>query len=167
MSYDVNSKIRYLTDDNAVFVKTSGAMLSVTVEGQEHPVVYLHCSFPHTSREQFISVRTIDNEEIGIIRSLDDFPQATQKLLREQIQIRYFAPKITKLIKVKDEFGYSFFDTETTAGSCRFTVRRGGRNMKMVTEKTLLITDVDGNRFIIEDLYQMSDKEYRMIELSL
>jgi len=159
--------IRYLTKDNATFTNTAGNMLSVKTEGEEHPVVYLHCSFPHTDKRIYVSVRTIENKEIGIIQSIDDFPKDVAEVLEEHIHIRYFAPEITRVIKIKEEFGYSYWETETTSGVCRFTVRSGGGNVKLVAEKRLLINDVDGNRFIIPNLDRLTDKEYRMVEMCM
>lgn len=160
-------KIVYVTPDNATFIKTPGGMLSVTIHGEEHDNVFLHCSFPHTDRRRYVSIRTAENEEVGMIKSLDDFPEDVIQLLEEQIEIRYFAPEILQVLKITEEFGYSYWETETTAGFCRFTVRSGGRNLKFVTETRLLIVDVDGNRFIIPDIDQLSVKEYRMVEMCL
>ena len=159
-------EIRYLTPDNAVFRETEGRLLAVAVSGEEYPVVYLHRSFPHTNQRIHISVRTPENKEVGMIRSLDDFPKETVELLERHIQLRYFAPSITKVLEIREEFGYSFWETETTAGPRRFTVGRGS-NVRIMGEKRLLITDVDGNRYIIENLDQLSEKEYRMVEMSL
>jgi hypothetical protein len=159
--------ILYLTPDNAEFVGTPGNMLAVKVGGSEHSSVFLHCSFPHTDRRLFISVRDTEHKEIGMIRSLDDFPAATVELLERHIQLRYFAPRITKVVSIKEEYGHTYWDTETTAGACRFTVKSGGSNVKMVTEETLLITDVDGNRFVISPFEGLSDKELRMVEMCI
>lgn len=162
------AKLVYLNKENTVFTKTKGNMLSATVNGEEHPVVYLHCSFPHTNKRIFVSVREKENKEIGIIKSLDDdFPKDVVSLLEEQMHIRYFAPIISKVIMIKEEFGYSYWDAETSAGLCRFTVRSGGSNVKLVTDRRLLISDVDGNRFIIEDLDRLSEKEFRMVEMCI
>lgn len=161
------AKITYLTGEMCSFRKTEGQLLAVKVGEVEHPVVYLHCSFPHTNKRIYISVRTSDNKEIGMIRSLDEFPAKTVKLLEEQIQIRYFAPEISKVVRIRDEFGYSYWEVETQAGYCRFTVRSGGGNVKLVTEVRVLITDVDGNRFIIPELEALSEKEYRMVEMCM
>jgi len=159
-------EIVYLTPDMADFEETEGHLLSVRVRGERHPVVYLHCSFPHTSKEEYISVRTIENQEVGIIRTLTDYPEPVQELLRKHIRIRYFTPAITRIIDVKDEFGYSYWNVETTSGNCQFTVGRGN-NIRFVAGQKLLISDVDGNRFVIEDVSALSDKEYRMIETYL
>lgn len=152
-----------LTPDNSQFIETAGQLLSARVQDMEYPAVYLHCSFPHTSAEEYISVRTIENVEIGIIRSLSDFSEPTKELLRKHIRLRYFAPSVQRIIEIKEEFGYSFWSVETSAGLCKFTVGRG-TNVRFVTRKKVLIVDVDGNRFQIEDVDELSDKEYRMLE---
>ncbi|MBS4201146.1 DUF1854 domain-containing protein [Bacillus sp. FJAT-49732] len=159
------AKMKYLTRDNAVFLETEGHMLTVHVDGEVHPAVYLHCSFPHKNNRIFISVRTGENEEIGMIESLDEFQSDTVTLLEEHINLRYFAPEITTINKINEEFGYSYWDTETSSGNCYFTVRSGRGNVTAVTANRVLITDVDGNRFIIKDLNALTEKEYRMVEM--
>lgn len=161
------ARLNYLTADNAQFRITAGNMLSVRVDGEEYPSVYVHCSFPHTNKRLYLSIRTIDNKEVGIIRSLDDLPEDTASLLEERIGIRYFAPEITRVVQVKEEFGYSYWEAETTSGYCRFTVRGGGGNVKLVAPDRLLISDVDGNRFVIANLSGLSDREYRMVEMCM
>lgn len=162
----VAASINYLTADNTLFTLTKGQMLTVQVNDETYTGVYLHCSFPHTNSRIYISIRTKENKEIGIIKSMDeDFPKETVKLLEEQVKIRYFAPEITKILTIKEEFGYSYWDTETNAGNCRFTVRAGGGNVKLVTDHKLLIIDVYGNRFVISNIKELSDKEYRLLEM--
>ncbi|MBS4218448.1 DUF1854 domain-containing protein [Bacillus sp. FJAT-49711] len=159
------AKMNYLTTDNAMFLETEGHMLTIRVDGKVFPAVYLHCSFPHMNNRIFISVRTGEKEEIGIIKSLDEFPSEIVSLLEEHINLRYFAPEITKINKINEEFGYSYWDTETSSGNCYFTVRSGRGNVTVVTTNRVLITDVDGNRFIIKDVAALTDKEYRMVEM--
>ena len=99
------AKIRYLSADNTVFSKTPGNMLSVKVEEEEHPTVYVHCSFPHTNKRIYLSIRTIENKEIGMIRSLDDWPTAMADLLDEQVQMRSCAPESANVGAGKLEVG--------------------------------------------------------------
>lgn len=161
------AQIRYLLPGETVFTRTEGSMLSVRTGDKEHTAVYIHCSFPQTNKRIYLSVRTVDNEEIGMIRSLDEFPEEVQQLLEEQVQLRYFSPEITKVVSIKEEFGYSYWETETTSGLCRFTVRGGSGNIKLVSENRLLVVDVDGNRFVIAHLDQLSEKEFRMVEVCM
>ncbi|MDR0267328.1 DUF1854 domain-containing protein [Paenibacillus sp.] len=161
------AQIRYLSPGDVVFARTEGHMLNAKIGADEFHGVYIHCSFPHTNKRIYLSVRTVDNEEVGMIRSLDEFPEETQRLLEEQVQLRYFAPEITKVLSVKEEFGYSYWEAETSSGLCRFTVRVSGGNVKLMNANRLLIVDVDGNRFIIPFLDRLSDKEYKMVEVCI
>ncbi|MBE9914651.1 DUF1854 domain-containing protein [Paenibacillus donghaensis] len=161
------ARIRYLSPADAIFTRTKGHMLNVRIGDEEYPGVYIHCSFPHTNNRIYLSVRTVDNEEIGMIRSLDDFPEESQQLLEEEVRLRYFAPEITKVLLVKEEFGYFYWEAETTSGLCRFTVRGGAGNVKLMNASRLLIVDVDGNRFVIPCLDRLSDKEYKMVEVCM
>lgn len=161
------ANIFYLTPANSRFYENEGHMLNVDVDGKTHEAVFLHCSFPHMNDRVFISVRTIENQEIGMIKSLDDFPEETVSLLEKHIQLRYFAPEIYKINRIKEEFGYSFWEVETSSGTVQFTVRNGRGNVVAITPQRILITDVDGNRFLIKDIQKLTDREYRMIELLL
>lgn len=159
--------MRWLTPDNAVFSRTPGGLLSVAANGETHPVVYLHCSFPHSRERSYLSVRTAEGKEIGMVSSMDDFPPETVALLEEQVRLRYHAPVITKVIGVREEFGYAYWETETTAGACRFTIRTGGSHVKPVAGDKLVITDVDGNRWTIPHFSGLSEREYRLVEMCM
>lgn len=159
--------ILYLTHADTAFHQSPGHMLHMTVREERFEGVFLHCSFPHSMPRSYISVRSADGKEIGVIRSVNDFPEDERCLLEEHIRLRYFAPEITRVIRIKEEFGYTYWETETTAGNCRFTVRGGGGHVKFVTERKLMVIDVDGNRFVVSDIGKLSDKEYGMIEMYL
>lgn len=164
--------VAYLTPQNAKFTETAGRMLKLDYEGKEYPRVQLHRSFPHSDSRKFISVRSFDpeksvNDEIGLIRDMDDFDEQTAELLEKFLELRYFAPRITKLLNIKDEFGYTFWDTETDQGGCRFVVRKDSRSIIHDTGGEVLVVDVDGDRFVVPDVQALSDKEMKLIELYL
>lgn len=154
-----------LTPDNAVFEETKGHMLNVKVEDKLFERVLIHSSFPHTAPTKYVSVRTDENKEVGLIEDIDLFPNEQKELILKQIKLRYFAPDITKIISVKDEFGYTYWAVDTTSGECRFTVRNGGGSIIHPTGNKYLITDVDGNRFVIPDITRLTAKEYKMIDI--
>ncbi len=154
-----------LTPANAVFEETKGHMLNVKVENKLFERVLIHSSFPHTAPTKYISVRTDENKEVGLIEDIEIFGDEQKELILKQIKLRYFAPEITKIISVKDEFGYTYWAVETTSGECRFTVRNGGGNIIHPTGNKYLITDVDGNRFVISDITKLPPKEYKMIDI--
>lgn len=157
--------MHYITPGDAVFEETPGRLLSLRLNGTEYPQVSLYRSFPHQNPERFISVRDADAKEIGMIRDLTGFDAATQDLLRRFIGLRYFAPKISKLVSLRDEFGYTFWNVETDRGNCRFVVRRDSSEVRLVAHDKVVIVDLDGNRFVIPDYKALTEKERRMLEI--
>ena len=160
---------RYLDTDSLVFERTEGGFLSLRI-GRKKPYqrINVYRSFPLTSRREYISIRDGEDHEIGIIMSLDDLPVDTARLLDEELDRRYFAPVIEKIVSLKEEFGYIYWDVVSDAGSCRFTVKGGENNVSLLSGDTLLIIDVDGNRFEFPDYENRADsKSLKLIETML
>ena len=127
--------------------------------------VYL--TFPLTNPEEFISIREADEKakEIGIVEKLSALPADQQEMLREQIKLRYFMPSITKVLDVKDEYGYAYWNVVTTFGACRFTTQMSGDAVVHLSDSRLLVTDIDGNRYEIPDFYSLSVIERKKLDL--
>lgn len=165
-------EVRSLTKDNAVFARTEGGFVALTYttesgEVKTYPRVAVHRCFPFSDPAHFISIREPDGNgrEIGLIEDLGELPPEMQDMLTEQLRLRYFAPKIIKINRIHDEYGYSYWDALTDKGACRFTVRSGGGSVYPIGKNRYLINDIDGNRFEIPDLQRLSAKEIRMVDL--
>jgi len=165
---DEYSTIKYLEPEDSTFARTQGGFLSLNIKaGESYNRVNLHRAFPFTSMSELISVRDSEGNEIGMIRSLNDYPTDVARLLDEDMDRRYFAPVIHKINSIKEEFGYSYWDVVTDAGQCRFTVRGGSSSINFVTDVRMVIVDVDGNRFEIADYKLLDDKSYKRLEIYL
>ena len=165
-------RIRYLNPTNAVFKATGTGFLSLRLsEGAEeyYPRVQVVRMFPFTDKDEFLSVRTPDerSKEIGIVRTLSDFDRETAALLSEQLKLRYFTPIITKILSIKDEYGYAYFDVVTDHGACRFTIQMGGNAITHLSDVRILIQDIDENRFEIPDVTALSPAERKKLDLFL
>ena len=161
------TETRLLTAENTFFEVTEGKMLNATVDGYKFERVQVHSSFPHSDPTHYISIRTKENKEVGLIRDISVFSDEQRGILENEMKIRYFSPVITHIIKVKDDHGYIHWAVDTDCGECRFTVRGGGGSVIQPTRDRYVITDVDGNRFIIPDVKALPVKEYRMIDIFL
>ncbi len=164
-----------LTPENAHFTRSRGGMVSLTLTGEKgeeffERVVILR-SFPITAPREFLSVRQPDvrkkgqGAEIGMIRSLDDFDEETQALIGEELELRYFTPTITKIYSIKDKFGYSYWEAETTAGKVSFILSNPFANIRSLEDGRVYITDMDGNSFTIPDPAALDRASYRRIEV--
>ena len=160
--------IEYLDPEKARFAKTEGGFLSLKI-GRKKLLdrVNLYRSFPLSMPDKLISVRDSEDCEIAVIASLHDFSPEMIALIQEELNRRYFAPTIQKLVSLKDEFGYTYWDVETDSGFCRFTVKGGENNVSLLSENTLLIIDVDGNRFEFPDFQKSDAKSVKTIDTML
>lgn len=161
--------LHYLTKENAVFERTEGGFLSLRYNGQTWERIQVIRLFPFTEPDRFISIRTVEerSHEIGVIESLKDVDKATREMILEQLNLHYFTPVIEKILDIKDEYGYAYFHVMTDRGECRFTINMGSNAVARLSDSRLLITDLDENRFEIRDVFALTQKEQRKLDLFL
>lgn len=159
--------IRAITAENAVFARTEGGFVSLEYAGKHYARVAVHRCFPHSDPDKYISIREPDGDgrEIGLVEDLTALAPQVREMLEEQMNLRYFAPKILKVHDVKSEYGYSYWDVTTDRGRCRFTAHFGGGSVYSIGKDRYLVNDLDGNRFEIPDLYALSAKEIKKLDL--
>ena len=155
----------WLTQENASFAMRNG-LLYLTYDGKETRVT-LRRAFPFDTLWEFISVLNEDEDELGIVRDLDLFEEDERKILREELERRYYSPKILKILSFKERYGFSYWRVETAEGEMRFTLHDTYKNLVHISEKRVILLDVDGNRFEIPDVTALDRKSYRKIELYL
>lgn len=155
-----------LTPENAVFSRTENGILQIRLQnGNYDGRAYLSLNFPFQTKEKYISVLDEEKNEIGMISSVSDFDEAVQEILREEIRMKYFAPKILKITKLTERFGFSYWDCETDLGPLSFAVKDTYRSMIRVSDDRIFIVDSDGCRYEIESLKALDKKSYSKLEL--
>ncbi len=164
-----------LTPENARFTKSKGGMISLELDGPEgHEVferVIVLRSFPVTAPDEFLSVREPDTRkkgrgaELGMIRRLSDFDEDTRALINDEMDLRYFTPEVKKITSVKDKFGYSYWEAETTAGKVSFVLNNPFSQIRVLEDMRIYISDMDGNSFVIPDPAKLDRASYRRIEI--
>ncbi len=173
--------ITYITNDNASFCR-EGDFLSLrvtlpeskgfdgeTVGGEKYyDRIYLHRSFPYEHPYEYISVLDRDNVEIGLIADINIFDGETAEMLRRELDRKYFAPVISKIISVKERYGYSYWEVIADDGRrLSFTMRDTFRSILKVTPEHVFLTDNDSNRYEIKDTEALDRKSFKKIELYL
>lgn len=160
-------EMRFLNKENAQFSRTDGGFVSLKTKDKEYDRVGVYLTFPLTNPEEFISIREADEKakEIGIVEKLSVLSKDQQDMLREQIKLRYFMPVITKVLDIKDEYGYAYWNVITSFGACRFTTQMSGDAVVSLSDSRYLVTDIDGNRYEIPDFYQLGVMERKKLDL--
>ncbi len=169
-------RLRYLTDKNTAFARTNGGFVSLDIPAdgdapaEHYDRIRVVRSFPFTSPETYISIRTVEEKsrEIGIIRDLNkDVSKETREMLTEQMSLRYFTPVITKINDIKEEYGHAYFDVETNEGPCKFVIYMNASSVVNLSDVRLMISDLDGNRFEIPDYTKLTSAELKKLDLFL
>jgi hypothetical protein len=126
---------------------------------------YLHvramAAFPLTRPATFIGLADGQNKQICMIQDLSDLDADSQAMVKELLEVRYFAPRITRILQAKDEFGVIQWKVETDRGPRDFFVRNLRDSLMDLSEGEQLLTDVDGNRFIVPELTKL-DRDSRL-----
>ncbi|MBE6602365.1 MAG: DUF1854 domain-containing protein [Ruminococcaceae bacterium] len=155
----------WLTAENASFACKNG-LLFVTYGGEEKRA-FLSRQFPFDFLWEFISVLDEEQAEIGIIRRLSDFEGEAYALLRTELEHRYFAPTVIRILSVKERYGFSYWKVVTEEGNVSFTLHDTFRSIIRAGEHRLIFMDVNGNRFELPDVEKLDRKSYKKIELYL
>lgn len=131
------------------------------------PRIYLHRAFPFDKPFEYISVLDKDMKELGLISSIDDFPPETARMLREELERKYYAPVIKTIHSVNERFGFSYWKVTTDEGDLSFTLQDTYRSILKAGGGRVFIVDMDGNRFDIPNVEELDFKSYKKIELYL
>ena len=167
-----------ITAENTKFKRSPSGLVSLELTRPDgkieefERIVAIRC-FPVTNPQEFVSVREPDSKkkgrgkEIGMIRRMADMPKETQALLNEELDRRYFTPEILRITGMKEKFGYSYWDVDTTAGRVTFVLNNPFSNIRVLEDNSVFINDIDGNCFKIPDVAKLDAQSLRKIEIYL
>ena len=178
------AEIAYLTAENSRFYRTKNGFPALEAvlpkfgddlesNADKTPVkqdlgrVFFHRCFPFETPDEYISVLNKDGREYAMIRNLSEMPDESQEIIRAELDRKYLCPTVTKIKSLKEKLGYSFWEVETDKGDMSFSMHDTYRNIARVGDGMLIINDVDGNRYRIDDVAALDRKSFKKIELYL
>lgn len=165
------ANVRYLTKDSIKFYETEGGLLGAELDGRDMGRVDVLRLFPLHMKDKFLSVRRQPetnrdrNTEVGIIEDIAPFSDGQRKMLEKDLDKRYFVPKILKVTSVKEEFGHTYWETLTSAGERSFTTFDMNSSLIKTGERSVILIDVDGSRYEIEDVGKIGDKALKILDI--
>ena len=109
-------------------------------------------AFPISNAQQYIGFLDGAGKDIGILEDPSLLDEESRAILEEDIELRYFVPVVTRVHKVKVEFGTVYWSVETTRGPREVIVRNLRDNLQELSAVRVQVTDVDGNRVEFPDI---------------
>lgn len=158
--------IIYINNADIEFYRTDGGLLGGKYKDYNGRV-NLYRVFPLTEKTRYISVRDNDLNELGIIADMAVFGKDKQDLINEELDRRYFVPKITKIIDARQDFGTFFMNVETTSGKRLFSMRDLANNIIRTQHNSIILIDVDGSRYELENPEKNAGKAMKFLDIWL
>ena len=130
--------------------------------------VFLHRAFPFELLWKYISVLGDDGKEKGVIYDINDFSEEITALIKTELERKYYSPTVKSIDSLKERYGFSYWRVTLSDGrSLNFTMQDTFRNIVHTGDDSLLLLDVDGNRYAVKSVSGLYRKSYRKIELYL
>jgi len=127
--------------------------------------VFLHRTFPYENPFEYISVLNSSNEEICMIKKVDEIDG--KDLIVSELNQMYYEPEIMKILELREQMGFTYVKAVTDGGLRTMTVRDIFRSITHISSNYIYITDIYGNRYTIKDLEKLDKKSYKKLELFL
>ena len=156
--------LNFLNPDECSFQHNQNGFLVMTLNGEDKGRVKLIRSYPYSLTDEYICVQDMDNNEIGILRDLNELAASSANACKKELTSRYYCPTITTVKSIKERMGHFYFETIIDGRTKKFTVRDITRNMRYASADTLLIFDMDGNRYVIPEFEKIEEKSKRILE---
>jgi len=156
----------------AEFYATEGGFVGLKYNDEDHKHVILRRVMPLQMPMEYISVADTEHKEIGILKAIADLPQDQQKIVITELDSRYYAPEVLDVVSVQDKLGYVYMglrlkNKQGKEYNKNCAVRDVSRNIRTIDNTTVLIFDVDGNRYVISDVSNMNRQSMRKLDAYL
>ncbi len=156
--------IEFLDVSQCTFAFNENNFLIMSQNGESKGRVKLIRAYPFSLTEEYICVHDLEDNEIGIIKTLSELDDASEQACKKELESRYYCPTVTTVKNIKERMGHFYFETIIDGKEKKFTVRDITRNLRYASENTLLIFDMDGNRYIIPEFEKIEEKSKRLLE---
>lgn len=158
--------IRYVEGSALRAMRPEGAIhLRLEIEGDLCiPNARVRRAFPLSTPQEFLSIQGADGKEIAMLKSLYGVERDTLRLLEEELDRRYFTPRIEQIEALRQDAGMWRFNVATQRGPTEFFVRNWRDSAVEISRGRWQITSVDGGRFEIIDLAALDAGSLRLLD---
>ena len=161
-------------DPKGVCFEYIGENLTLTLaDGTYYPRVTLRRCFPLSAKRTNIIVRAPqpDNQleyEIGIIADLEELRPDSQEAVLRELQLHYFVPTIQRILTIREEFGFLYWQVETDRGEKEFVMRDSViGSVRQISPNRWLIIDINQTRYEVRDITVLDSRSQELLRLNL
>lgn len=145
---------------------TRGSAYTVDAEfysGQRFEGLGPRCLFPISGPDRYISLLNEKNEEIAVIRNVNNLMPDSKKVIKEVLYNYYLIPKITAVLDRSEKYGILRWKVETDRGVREIEITHRQSDVKVIYQKRVLIKDSNDNRYEIPDYDALDARSLKKI----
>ena len=158
--------MEYMNINKIKFISSDNQLLSMYYDDKYYPSIKLKRCFPFHDKDKYISVcESENNNEIGMIYDINELESKSLKLAINELNFRYFMPKILKISKIKERRDFAHLNIITNSGNKQIKIQDIPFNINMYPNGQVIVKDVDGNLYEVDNTYLSSnDKNAKFIK---
>jgi len=153
----------------AEFYVADGGFAGLKYKNEDYKHVVLRRIMPIDQPLNYISIADHDNKEIGILKSVADLSPSQREIVEKELDNRYYSPQVLDIMSVRDKLGYVYMEMKLRNKqgkeynkSC--AVKDVSRNIRMLSSDSVIIFDVDGNRYVVPKLGDLNKQSLRKLD---
>jgi len=146
---------------------SDGALVLTLADGRSFAGVQIVCAAPLSQPNRYICFLDSTDEEIYMIRDLSDLAPEDRPLAEEELRMRYITSVIRRVVSVRREAGTLYCETETDRGFRELVVQSSDDSVRWLSERSVLLIDVDGNRLVVPDISALDQASARLLAENL
>jgi len=153
----------------AEFYSVDGGFVGLRYKKEDYKHVILRRIMPMEQPFNYISIADHENKEIAILKAVDDLPANQKDIVINELDNRYYSPEILDIVSVQDKLGYVYMEMKLKnkkgieyKKNC--AIKDVSRNIRTLSSNSIIIFDVDGNRYISTDLSKLSRQSMRKLD---
>lgn len=139
--------------------------LRLTVPGdRSYPTVKPVWAAPLSQPGKYLALLDGKGSEIVLLPTVDELAPASREAVLQEVRLRYLTARVQAVTHARQEFGVTYWSVLTDRGARDFVTQNLQENAVWLSPTHLLLLDVDGSRFEIEDLAALDDTSRHLVE---
>jgi hypothetical protein len=164
-----NGDLRFLDPAGIVARRDPWGKLVMMLSGERGPRtldgVRPLRAFPLTAPDQQIVLVDEEDQELGIIRDLQELDPESRAALEAELEIVYLATRVQSIRLVRSRFGVTTWELDTDRGRRTAHVKERS-DIRTLPDGRIILSDVDGVRYEIPPPQELDERSrgWLMIE---
>jgi len=129
--------------------------------------VVLALLFPLSDPTHWISLCNTEGKEIGVLKTMKGLLHDSLIAVKQELDRRYIVPKIERITACLEHHDIYEWIIETDRGRLTFFMRNAYENIQRPIPNRVIMIDIEGNRYDIEDLSALDAESLRLLELRM